>query len=86
MKGTKLGESLEPLAEHMEELSNLSIQEKCKVIMHGRLDMTYQPLQCRVTLAVETLHLRRAGPGNVAGRMKARTGPRELQAWLEVME
>ena len=59
-EGTKLGEVLAPLSDHMEELNKLSIEERRVMVKHCRIDNTFQPQQCRVTLAVETLHLRYA--------------------------
>ena len=57
-EGTKLGEMLAWLSDHMEELNRLSIEEKCKVVEHCRSEKSHQPLQRSVTLAEETLHLR----------------------------
>ena len=47
--GTQLGEMLALLSAHMEELNKLSIEEKCRVVKHCRIDKTFQPKQCRVT-------------------------------------
>ena len=93
-EGTKLGEVLAPLSDHMEELNKLSVEERCGMVKHCRNDKTFQPQQCRVTLAVETLHLRYAletAPEALQGERKQGQGlrtalARELQDWLEVMK
>ena len=93
-EGTKPGEALAPLSDHMEELNKLSIEEKCGVIKHCRIDKTFRPLQCRVSLAVETQHLRHAVEKPLKTlhcERKQGQGPRtalarELQDWLEVMK
>ena len=59
-EGTKLGEVLAWLSDHMEELNRLSIE-------YCRIEKSYQPLQRKVTLAAP-----REGIGNVAGRKKVR--------------
>ena len=89
-EGTKLGEVLAPLSDHMEELNKPSIEERCGIIKHCRIDKIFQPQQCRVTLGLETLNLRYA-VGRRWRRKKATTGTsnctaRELQDWLEVMK
>ena len=62
-EGTKLGGVLAPLSDHMEQLNKLSIEERCGMVKHCRIDKTFQPQQCKVTLAVETLHLLCGGEG-----------------------
>ena len=57
-EGTNLGEVLAPLSEHMEQLNKLSIEERCWMVKHCRIDKIFQQQQCRVTFAAETLHLR----------------------------
>ena len=53
-------EVLAPLSDHMEELNKLSTEERCGMVKHCRIDKTFQPQQCRVTLGFETLRLRYA--------------------------
>ena len=89
-EGTKLGEVLAPFSDHTEELNKLSIEERCGMVKHCRIDKTFQPQQCRVTLAVETLHLRCAVEKALEAFSGERTqgqGPRtalsrELKGWL----
>ena len=93
-EGTKLGELLAPLSDHMEQLNKLSIEERCGMVKHFRIDKTFQPQRCRVTLAVETPHLRYAvGKALEALQVERKQGQglrtalaRELQDWLEVMK
>ena len=59
-EGTKLGVVLAPVSDHMEELNELSIEERCGMVKHCGIDKTFQPQQCRLTHAVETLRLRHA--------------------------
>ena len=77
-------------AEHMEELTRLSIEENCEVIKHCRIDKTYRPLRCRFTLAVEALHLRQAvgqGPRTGYGTRTSRlAGGHELRCEGDVRE
>ena len=62
------------------------------MVKHCRIDKTFQPQQCRVTLAVETLHQRFAVAKELEALQGERTqgqGPRtalarELQDWLEM--
>ena len=75
----------------MEEMNKLSIEEKCGMIKHCRIDKTFQPQQCKVTLAVETLRLRcavRKALEALQGERKQGQGAvtRELQDWWEVMK
>ena len=64
------------------------------MVKHCRIDKTFQPQQCRVTLAVETRHLRHAvekALEALQGERKQGLGrrtalARELQDWLEVMK
>ena len=58
MEGTQLGESLTPLSAHLGELNTKSIEGRCRMVKHCRVDTTVQPTQCRVPLAVEVPSLR----------------------------
>ena len=40
-EGTKPGEVLAPLRGHMEELNKLSIEERCRMVEHCRIDKTF---------------------------------------------
>ena len=44
-EGTKLGEVLAPLSDHMEELNKLSVEERCGMVKHCRIDKTFDPQQ-----------------------------------------
>ena len=89
VRGTKLGEVLAPLSGHMEELIKLSIEERFGMVKHCRIGKTFTQQLCRVTLAVETLHLRYAVEKALEalhGERKQGQGPRtalarELQDW-----
>ena len=59
----------------MEELNKMSIEEKCRVVKHCRTHKTFQPMQCRVTLAMETVHLRFA-QGKALETLQGGTGTR----------
>ena len=93
-EGTNLGEVLAPLSDYMEEFNKLSIEERCGMVKHCRIGKTSQPQHCRVTLAVETLHLRYAVGKALEALHRERKqgqGPRtalarELQDYLEVMK
>ena len=89
-EGTKLGEALAPsLGSNM-----LSIEERCGMVKHCRIDKTFQPQQCRDTLALKTLHLRYAvGKALETSQGESKQGQglrpalaRELRDRLEIME
>ena len=73
-----------PLSDHVEELIKLSIEERCGMVKHCRIDKTFQPQQCRVTLAVETLHLRYAVVKALEALQETESRDRDLERhWHE---
>ena len=76
-----------------DQLNKLSIEERYGMVKHCRIDKTFLPQQCRVTLAVETLHLRYAvGKALETSQGESKQGQglrtalaRELRDRLEIM-
>ena len=53
-EGTQLGKLLSLLSAHMEELNKKSIEDKCRMVKHCRVDKNFRPTQYTVIFVVET--------------------------------